>query len=89
MSKKENKKQRYKGKLTRESAVLPFGTWNYILFGSGLLLLVTGYFALSRKPWDSVWSLTVAPVLLVLAYLVVFPVAILYHRKNRKEENID
>jgi len=87
MPKKENKKRR--GKLQKESVALPFGKWNYILFGIGALLLVTGYFALSRKPWNSVWSLTVAPILLVLAYLVVLPVAILYHRKNKKEETTD
>jgi len=85
MPKKENKLRR--GKLQKESAVLPFSRWNYILFGIGGLLLVAGYFALSRKPWNSVWSLTVAPILLVLAYLVIFPVAILYHRKNKKEES--
>jgi len=68
---------------------LPFSKENYVLFLIGLGLIAAGYIALAQPPWDSFLSLTLAPILLVLGYLVVIPVAILYYRKkngqNKKE----
>jgi len=42
-----------------------------LLFGVGLLMIVLGFFLLSRN------SITLAPVLLVLGYCVVIPLAII------------
>jgi len=84
MSKKG--KKRYRGKATKERMALPFSSENYLLFGIGLLLIVVGYVALSRGPWNSFWSLTLAPILLVLGYCVVIPVSILYRKQNKKRE---
>lgn len=53
------------------SAELPFGRKNYILFGIGALVIVVGYIALAGG------SITLAPILLLLGYLVVIPWAIL------------
>lgn len=53
------------------SAELPFGRRNYVLFGVAALLIVAGYVALARG------SITLAPILLLLGYLVVIPWAIL------------
>ena len=53
------------------SAELPFGRKNYILFGVGALVIVAGYIALASG------SITLAPILLLLGYLVVIPWAIL------------
>lgn len=52
-------------------AELPFGRKNYILFGVGALLILAGYVTLSQG------SITLAPILLLLGYLVVIPWAIL------------
>jgi len=52
-------------------AELPFGRRNYALFGVAALIIVAGYIALSRG------SITLAPILLLLGYLVVIPWAIL------------
>jgi len=79
-------KKRYKGKTARKAETLPFVKENYNLFGIGLLLLIIGYIALAKGPWNSFWSLTLAPILLVLGYCVVIPVAILYRKKEKKEE---
>jgi hypothetical protein len=65
-----------------QGGALPFTKQNYILFVAGILTLIVGYIALSIGPWDSFWSLTLAPVLLVLAYCVIIPVAILYRKKK-------
>jgi hypothetical protein len=48
-----------------------FGPKNYILGGLGLLFIVSGFITLARG------SITLAPILLVLGYCVVVPVAIL------------
>ena len=84
MAKKEKKK--FKGSMAKKSGALPFHSENYILFGIGLLLIVIGYIALSRGPWNSFWSLTLAPILLVLGYCVVIPIAILYRKRKKEKE---
>jgi len=53
------------------AAELPFGRRNYALFGVAALIIIAGYVALSRG------SITLAPILLLLGYLVVIPWAIL------------
>jgi hypothetical protein len=80
-------KKKYRGKSARPGSALPFSSQNYLFFGIGLVLIVIGYIALSRGPWDSFWSLTLAPILLVLGYCVLVPVAILYRKKNKKRES--
>lgn len=62
----------------------PFRKENYLLFASGVFFLTAGYIALAQGPWDSAWSLTVSPVLLLLGYCVFIPLAILYRpgKKN-------
>lgn len=52
-------------------AFFGYGLLNLALFLAGLLLIVVGYVFLDRG------SVTAAPVLLVLGYAVVLPMAIL------------
>lgn len=49
----------------------PFGKKNYIWFGIAMVVMIIGYIALGTG------SITLAPFLLVLAYCVLVPVAIL------------
>jgi general stress protein CsbA len=79
-------KKKYYGKNKRAGEALPFSSENYIIFGIGIFLIIIGYLALSKGPWDSFWSLTLAPILLVIGYCVVIPLAILY-RKKKQENN--
>jgi hypothetical protein len=55
-------------------ARIAFGPTNYALFGAAVLVIVAGYVLLSRG------SITLAPILLVLGYVVLFPAAILVRR---------
>jgi len=82
MPKQTNKSRRY----AHKPRALPFSEMNYILFAVGLGLLFFGYIALSIGPWNSFWSLTLAPILLVFAYCVVIPLAILYHKKEKAQK---
>jgi hypothetical protein len=55
---------------------LPFTRKNYYLFLAGLATIVIGYIALAQG------SITLAPILLVLGYCVIVPVAILYRDRS-------
>jgi Ca2+/Na+ antiporter len=57
----------------------PFGRKNYIWFGVSLLVMVIGYVALGQG------STTLAPFLLVTAYCVLVPVAILIKDKPKED----
>jgi hypothetical protein len=51
--------------------MIQFGLKNYLLGGAGLLFIILGFVSLAKG------SITLAPILLVLGYCVVIPVAIL------------
>jgi hypothetical protein len=50
---------------------IPFGKKNYVIFGLAALVILAGYILLSRG------SITAAPILLLLGYLVLIPIGIL------------
>ncbi len=50
---------------------IPFTRKNYVIFGVAALVILAGYIALSRG------SITLAPILLLLGYLVLIPWGIL------------
>ena len=51
---------------------------NYILFFVGVLLVFLGYFIMAYGEVDSFQSLVISPLLLLLGYLVIIPLALLY-----------
>jgi hypothetical protein len=57
---------------------------NIILVCLGILLLVIGFFCLAQGPANNPISLTVAPVVLVIAYLVVIPLGIIWGGKSKE-----
>jgi hypothetical protein len=76
MENRQTKKQ------TGRQAALPFQKNQIRMFLIGLGVLVVGFVALSQGPWNSFISLTVAPILLVAAYMVIIPLAILKDGKD-------
>jgi hypothetical protein len=62
---------------------VPFTGKNYIAFGVGLALLLLGYLFLAQPPANGFLSRTLAPILLVLSYCVVFPYAIMARQKPK------
>ncbi len=83
MAKKDFKKQR---KSVSSSLKNSFRKENLYLFIASIAVIVLGYIALSRGPWNSFLSLTVAPILLVLGYCVMIPLSILYRKREKKPE---
>ena len=63
-----------KGKKERQTA--PFTTVNYVLFTVGLAMVVAGWFLLRAG------SITAAPIMLVLGYCGVIPLAIVYRPRR-------
>ncbi|MBM3329349.1 MAG: hypothetical protein FJY67_07750 [Calditrichaeota bacterium] len=54
------------------------------LYAIGAVLLILGYLLMSIGPWDNPLSRTVAPLMLLVVYLLVFPAAILWEARRRK-----
>lgn len=73
---------------TAETAAFdwPFGRKNYVLFGIALLIIVIGYVCLGYgdDPNHPI-TLTLAPILLVLGYLII-PFAIMAKGKPEVDE---
>jgi len=59
---------------------------NIIIIAVGVLLLVVGFFCLAQGPAENPVSLTVAPLILVFAYIVVVPLGILWGSRKKKGE---
>ena len=56
---------------------IKMGKKNIYIFLSGLILLIIGYVLMAQPPVYGFLSMTLAPIILVFTYLVVFPAAIL------------
>ena len=63
---------------------LPFTKRNWTLFFLGLAVIVLGYIFLRIPPAEGFFSLTLAPILLVIGYCVLIPIAILIGEGKRK-----
>ena len=63
-----------------------FGKINYLLFGAGLALLMLGYFFMANGEVNSFQSLTLAPILLFLGYIVVIPTALVFRQEQPENE---
>ena len=58
---------------------------NLILIGIGILLLVIGFICLATGPADNPVSLSVAPIILTIAYVVIIPLGILFRGKDENK----
>jgi len=78
------KKQNQKG----IGFISPFSNYwskeNYIFLAIGIILLVVGYLIMGQGTWDNELSLSLSPVVLLLAYLVFFPLSIFYRKNTEK-----
>jgi hypothetical protein len=60
---------------------------NYIILVAGLLIIFLGFYLMNQGPWDNPVSLTVAPIVLLVAYVVIIPFAIYYKKPARDNED--
>ena len=52
------------------------------LFLVGLFMIILGYFFMAQPPVYGFMSLHLAPIVLIIAYLIIFPIAIMIKDKN-------
>ncbi|UCF70281.1 MAG: hypothetical protein JSW49_08795 [candidate division WOR-3 bacterium] len=71
MAKKEKKKKEKPTKKETSLATVRFSRKNTLFFGIGLILIIAGFVLLAKG------DIVVAPILLIVGYLVFFPLGIL------------
>jgi len=86
MAKTVNKKNIRKSK----KIVSPFGVYwkrnNFYILFLGLVVIIAGFLFMSMSPWNSFPSLFIAPVLLIIGYLLILPTSILYYKKEQTDK---
>ena len=60
-----------------------FGKINYQLFGIGLATIILGYILMATGETESIQSIKIAPLILIVGYCVLIPAAILVKPKNK------
>ncbi len=68
---------------------LPFTRKNWSLAIAGLAAILLGYVFLRIPPAEGFFSLTLAPVLLVVGYCVLIPMAILVRDRRPEGDESD
>ena len=58
---------------------------NYLLFGIGLFLIIIGYVLMGNGEVNSFQSLTLAPIMLFIGYIVVIPASLIFRDKDALE----
>ena len=58
-----------------------FDEKNYMLFFLGVLIIAIGYMLMATGETDSFRSVKLAPVILLLGYVVIIPLSIFYRFK--------
>ena len=56
----------------------PYKRKNYLLFGVGVFVIIVGYLIMYLGEVNSFQSLVISPLLLLVGYLVIIPMAILF-----------
>jgi len=81
MAKATGKKAQKKRQGKKVEAII-IGKKNINIFLVGLALIILGYVLMAQPPADGFLSLHLAPVVLIIAYLIVIPVAIMVKDKK-------
>ena len=58
-----------------------FNRINYIIFFIGVLFIVFGYIIMATGTVNSFQSLTLAPIMLFLGYIIIIPASLIYRGK--------
>lgn len=73
-----------KQRLQKEKVLwsIPLSRTNFKIFGVGLILLIAGFYLMTIPPWDSIYALVLSPIVLLLAYFVIYPLGIMKKEKS-------
>jgi hypothetical protein len=87
-------KQKRNFKETKKTFTSPFKDYwektNYNTLYIGLGILLLGFILLAQGPWDNPLSRSIAPIILLIAYLVAIPLSIFVKstKKIKKESDV-
>ena len=76
----------------RKQASVPiFGDWdftpaNYLIFLAGIVIIILAYIIMALGTTNSFQAITLAPIMLIIGYLVIIPLAILYKPRKRSQD---
>ncbi len=74
--------QKKKKSVENRGPIVELGKANYVIFGLAVLILAVGYYFLGIGPADSTESLTIAPIVLIIGYVVLVPLAIFWRKRR-------
>lgn len=80
------KEQKSKQRGRKEPRWQLFEPTNYRLLLAGVIVIIVGYVFMMQGPHNSFWSLHLAPIVLVVGYCVLIPLAILLRSHGRKSD---
>ena len=60
-----------------------FGKINYLIFGIGLCVIMLGYIVMATGGTESLQSVKIAPLILIVGYCIIIPAAILVKPKDK------
>ena len=58
-----------------------FNKINYIIFFIGVLFIIFGYIIMATGTVNSFQSLTLAPIMLFVGYIILIPASLIYREK--------
>ena len=61
-----------------------FSSKNYLIFGIGLIVIILGYVIMATGTVNSFQSLTLAPIMLFIGYIIIIPLALIFRDKTNK-----
>lgn len=80
-------------KIQKKVSKSPFADYwqkqNYYFLIISVLLLIIGYYFMMDGSWDSTLSLSISPIVLLIAYLIFIPMAIFFKLPTRIREKLN
>jgi F0F1-type ATP synthase assembly protein I len=66
-----------------------FSSTNLKIFAVSFVLLIIGYVCLGQGPVNNPLSMSVAPIILVISYCVLIPIALAFRGKDKAKSTQD
>jgi uncharacterized membrane protein HdeD (DUF308 family) len=64
----------------------PMSKRNQMVLAAAIVIIIIGFYALGQPPLNGFVSMTLAPILLVLGFLVLIPVGLLLRDKKQEPD---
>ena len=74
------KKEQLKKNKMKVSQSWSFSKLNYFIFTFGLILIFLGYLVMATGEVNSFQSLTLAPILLFIGYIILIPISLIIEK---------